>query len=114
MKFHSLTSIAELDEALKRAESEPIMLYKHSTRCNISDDALRLLETEGAKVEMPRSYYLDLIRYREVSNAIEERLNVRHQSPQVLVVFRGKVLYHESHWRISVEAILNAAKAALA
>lgn len=114
MKFHTLTSISELNEALQVADNEPVVLYKHSTRCNISDDALRLLETEGAKVEMPRSYYLDLIRYREVSNAIEERLGVRHQSPQVLVVFRGQVLYHKSHWRISIEAILNAAKAALA
>jgi bacillithiol system protein YtxJ len=36
-----------------------------------------------------------------VSNAIAAQLNVRHESPQVIVVKNGKAIFHESHHSIS-------------
>ena len=36
-------------------------------------------------------------RQRPVSNAMAERLGVRHESPQVFVVARGAVAWHSSH-----------------
>jgi bacillithiol system protein YtxJ len=51
----------------------------------------------GAKV-----YYLDLIKYRDLSNNIAERWQVRHESPQLLVLEGAKCIYHASHGEIDM------------
>ncbi len=53
-------------------------------------------------------YYLDLIKHRDVSNAVEDKLAVKHESPQVLVIKNGKCVYHASHNAISGKEILEA------
>ena len=50
-------------------------------------------------------HYLDLIRYRDVSNYIAERLSVYHESPQVILVKDGECTYEESHMGIYVAEI---------
>jgi bacillithiol system protein YtxJ len=51
-------------------------------------------------------YFLDLIQYRSLSNKIAEITGVEHQSPQVIVVSNGKVIYSESHSAINAKEIL--------
>ena len=46
-------------------------------------------------------YYLDLIQYRNVSNFIAQKLQVEHQSPQLLLVKNGKCIANASHNEIS-------------
>ena len=46
-------------------------------------------------------YYLDIISYRNVSNAIANKFHVNHESPQVLVMKSEKVIAHASHSVIS-------------
>ena len=50
-------------------------------------------------------YYLDLLEYRHISNAIAEKLNVFHESPQVLLVKNGECVYDASHLDISVSEL---------
>jgi bacillithiol system protein YtxJ len=42
-------------------------------------------------------YYLDLLSYRPISNLISVKFGVKHESPQMIVIKDGKVLFHESH-----------------
>ena len=49
--------------------------------------------------------YLDLIAYREVSNAIASKFNVFHESPQILLIQNGKCTYHASHSDITLEKV---------
>ena len=51
------------------------------------------------------SYYLDLLNHRDVSNAIAEKLEIEHQSPQMLVLKGGKVLGVSNHSDISAEEV---------
>ena len=51
-------------------------------------------------------YYLDLINYRDISNAIAEKYGIEHQSPQVLIVSGSKCIYDNSHFGISYDVIL--------
>ena len=46
-------------------------------------------------------YLLDLIQHRDISNQIAEELNVRHESPQLLIIQNGKAIHHASHIGIS-------------
>ncbi|NNE75600.1 MAG: DUF2847 family protein, partial [Pricia sp.] len=45
--------------------------------------------------------FLDLHKFRQLSGEIGNRFNVRHQSPQLLVIKNGEVAVHDSHGAIT-------------
>ena len=51
-------------------------------------------------------YFLDLIKYREISNKIAEDFDVRHESPQLIVFENGRPLNNASHQDISLSQII--------
>ncbi|MEO8682155.1 MAG: bacillithiol system redox-active protein YtxJ [Vicinamibacterales bacterium] len=104
--MHELTNLGDLEAALARASTHPVLFFKHSSTCGISaqahEEILALLAdsawpTEVCVVFVPEG--------RLVSNEIAKRLNVRHASPQVLLVQSGVVLWHASHFRVTAQAI---------
>jgi bacillithiol system protein YtxJ len=98
MNWHELKSMNGLDEVISRSVVKPQLIFKHSTRCYISKSVLRNFENDGQNLEeIYDLVFLDLISHRDVSNAIETRLQVRHESPQVLIVNNSKAVYHTSH-----------------
>jgi thioredoxin 1 len=100
--FHALTTLDELDAVLERAQDTPIVLYKHSRICPLS----ARMQEEVARLDQPSDppvYRVIIQDARPVSDAIANRLGVRHESPQVLVVYDDAVLHDASHGRISAE-----------
>ena len=94
----------QLQEMQIASHEKPVMIFKHSTRCSISAMALDRLERkwENDKIE---PYFLDLISHREISNQIAKDYGVAHESPQVLLIKEGKVIYHSSHMGIDTASI---------
>lgn len=93
--WSQLTSNEELDQII--ADSGNNIIFKHSTRCSISSMALSRFESSWEKREDVKVWYLDLLAYRNISNAIAEKLNVQHQSPQAIALKNGEVVAHSSH-----------------
>ena len=89
------------NNAIQISYNEPILIFKHSTRCSISSLALRKIETNWEDKFINNCYYLDLLSYRDISNKIADELDVFHASPQILVIKNGKCIYHTSHNNIS-------------
>jgi bacillithiol system protein YtxJ len=79
-------------------------VFKHSTRCSISSMAKNRVEREW-NLDFP-IYYLDLIKYRSVSNLIAAKSGIEHQSPQLIVFQNGLPVYDASHSGIAVSDIL--------
>jgi bacillithiol system protein YtxJ len=108
MRWKELTSIEELDGLVALSETVPVLILKHSTRCNISSMALSRLERnwndEDEQKVVP--FFLDLLAHRGVSAEIEKRFGVQHESPQVLLIRNGKSVYSESHSGINYADIL--------
>ena len=50
-------------------------------------------------------YFLDLLANRSISNEIESRFDVVHQSPQLIVLENGKAIYNASHQNIDLDKI---------
>ena len=50
-------------------------------------------------------YFLDLIRYRSISDKIAEDFAVSHESPQVLLIRNTECVYEESHSGIDMDEI---------
>jgi bacillithiol system protein YtxJ len=97
-KFHSLELIAQLDEIDAISEIKPVVIFKHSTRCSISRFALKQFDTAFNYPEDKIDWYLlDLLNHRDISNEMAHRYNVQHQSPQILVIRKGKAIYNDSH-----------------
>nr|WP_299343966.1 bacillithiol system redox-active protein YtxJ [Allomuricauda sp.] len=97
----SLTSTEQLEEIAKKSNTVPQVIFKHSTTCGISRMVLNMFTNSfnlGNEAEM---YFLDLHGYREVSNAIESRFGVIHESPQLLIIKNGEVNFHTSHGAIA-------------
>ena len=48
--------------------------------------------------------------HRPVSDAAAERLGLRHETPQAILVRDGKVIWNASHFRITAAHLNNALK----
>lgn len=109
MKWHQISSVNDIATIIDRSRVVPCLIFKHSTRCPISTMAKSRLEmnwgTEGERVE---AYFLDLIRYREVSDHIAGTFGVAHESPQALLIKDGNCAYDASHLNIRVDDLLPA------
>lgn len=104
--WRMLTDLGQLNELIELSHQQPVLIFKHSTRCSISRFALKNFENEYDFAEEDlQPYFLDLLEYRNVSNEIANRFNVMHQSPQILLIKQGKCVYDESHDGIEVAGL---------
>ena len=101
-----LIEFNQLDELLKLSEEKPVLIFKHSTRCGISSFALKKFQSNFDIAPNKLSlYFLDLLKYRQISTTIADHFKVRHQSPQVLLIYKGEAIYNDSHGSISIDEI---------
>lgn len=96
MEWNEMETRKDFERALERSHQQPVMLFKHSTRCPVSSMARKLTEQRWNHPGIA-AYHLDLIAHRDVSNAIAEVLAVDHESPQMILVKHGVVTQVLSH-----------------
>jgi bacillithiol system protein YtxJ len=108
MNWNQLTTINQLDLIDEESKTKPVMLFKHSTRCSISDAALGRMERKWQEENLAvlKPYYLDLIAHRDISNTIAERYNILHESPQALIISNGKCVLSQTHMSINLDEIM--------
>ncbi|MNK27393.1 hypothetical protein D3C87_457480 [compost metagenome] len=104
--WKKLESVKELDAIVEKSFEQKILIFKHSTRCFISKTVLKSFEKQMQGSDKDYSYYyLDLIANRDVSNEIENRFDITHQSPQLIALENGKAFYNASHQSIDLDQI---------
>ncbi|MEM6829307.1 MAG: bacillithiol system redox-active protein YtxJ [Bacteroidota bacterium] len=96
MEWKELNQVNQIESLKEESYEKPVLIFKHSTRCAISAMAINRLERQWRDSPMV-PYFLDLINYREISNLISEKLEVIHESPQVILLKDGEVIHHTSH-----------------
>jgi bacillithiol system protein YtxJ len=97
MHWNELTSMDQLELLEIQSQTQPVLIFKHSTRCSISRFALKQFENEFDLQDKIAPYFLDLLNHRDISNEIAFQFNVQHQSPQILLLKNRAVEYHTSH-----------------
>ncbi|HKC62142.1 MAG TPA: bacillithiol system redox-active protein YtxJ [Pyrinomonadaceae bacterium] len=85
-----------LNQLLTRSQTEPVILFKHSTTCPISAAAYRQMSEVGQEVSL-----VIVQRAREVSKEVEALTGIRHESPQVIVLRNGGAVWSASHFDIT-------------
>jgi len=106
MNWKVLQHIDQIEEIKESSHNKLQLLFKHSTRCVISKMALKNFENDFLLHDVIEAYYLDLIAHRNISNKIADDFGITHQSPQILLIKEGKVVYHESHEGIDANVLM--------
>lgn len=102
-----IESEEDLKKAIESFFTGKIAIFKHSTSCFISKTVLKNFEKEIENSDpRPQLYLLDLLAHRGISNKIASDFDVRHESPQLLVIENGKVINSASHQHISADQIV--------
>ncbi|MEY3322898.1 MAG: hypothetical protein RLZZ417_2481 [Bacteroidota bacterium] len=101
-----LTEEKQLDELITLSDDNPVFIFKHSTTCGISAQAKENLEIGTKNTDKKfLFYYLDLLKFRSVSNEIASRFEVHHQSPQIILLKNRKVIFTTSHHKIRTNTL---------
>ena len=120
-----LTPLEHLDELhrlIEESQSRPVLLFKHSHSCGASlealDELVAYLNDRGPERSTPHDgrsapqesrplqYAMVTVQtHRAVSNAVAQRLGVRHETPQALLVRDGRVVWSASHFRVTAAAV---------
>ena len=100
MSFINLDTIEKLDELFEQSKVKPVVIFKHSITCPISTDASSQMSIVNGDVNL-----VIVQTSRQISNEIESRTTLRHQSPQAIILKDGKPIYHASHYDITADAV---------
>src|SRR5258705_8327299 len=116
-----LTPLEHLDELhrlIEESQSRPVLLFKHSYTCGTSMEALDELvthlndrgpERSAPHESRPPQYAMVTVQtHRAVSNAVAQRLGVRHETPQALLIRDRRVVWSASHFRVTAAAVESA------
>lgn len=101
----ALKSVEQIEKIIDSSQSKPNIIFKHSTTCPISSIAKLRLDDHWDIPEDVDLYYLDLLKYRNISNQIAEQFDTVHESPQILVIKDGRCVYDVSHMDINVQEV---------
>ena len=105
-----IESTEAFEELLRVSAEGPVVLLKHSTRCPVSTYARREFDefVRGSDAAAVVCAMVLVVECREVSLVIAERLGVRHQSPQAIVIRDGEAVWNDSHERVTAAALSTA------
>ena len=97
---HRLASLSDAEAMLADSQQQPVLLFKHSTTCPVSMAAAAEIDAFEAAGGAPPCYVVVVQRARDVSAHLADVLDVRHESPQAVLVDAGTAVFAASHGRV--------------
>src|SRR4051812_3812272 len=97
-----MLELSALDDAIVESRQRPVLLFKHSRYCGVSCEALDELQAhiQGAPDDV--AYRVITVQtHRPISDAIAQRLGLRHETPQAILLRDEKIVWNASHFRIT-------------
>ena len=106
----NLHDVDSLDAAIAESRERPVLLFKHSRYCGVSCEALDELQAHIENGEPQGVAYkmITVQTHRPVSDAAAQRLGIRHETPQAILLRDGKVVWNASHFRITATKLTEA------
>lgn len=97
-----------LSSIIEKSEENPVVIFKYSSKCYTSEELKQKLEQ--AKVSGAIQYLIFLVVVQDspiLSKKIEAIFKIKHESPQIIVLYKNQVTYFESHDKIVIENLQN-------
>ena len=102
----ALSDLDMLEAAIAESVDRPVLLFKHSRTCGVSHEALDELRTHLERDTADASYTMITVQsQRHVSDEAADRLGVRHETPQAILIRNGRPVWKASHFRITAHAL---------
>jgi bacillithiol system protein YtxJ len=105
--FIDLLDKDALDRFLAQSNGDPAIIFKHSDSCGVSARAYAQMSGLEHAIGL-----VTVQEARAVSDEIENRMGLTHETPQVLIVQDGKVVWSASHGAIKADAVDKAVREA--
>ena len=107
--MHNLTHLSDLDmldAAIDESRERPVLLFKHSRTCGISAEALDELRSHLERGAAAAAYKVITVQsHRRISDEVADRLGVRHETPQAILLRDGRPVWKASHFRITADEL---------
>jgi len=103
--FVELHEDRDLEALFERSQKEPVVLFKHSTQCSRSADAQYELQLFMSKHPEVCCGIIFVIEDRTLSDEVEDRFGILHESPQVFLLSEGTVVWHAHHRQVTASAL---------
>lgn len=96
--MNSLHKDVVWQKVLDDSHDRPQLVFKHSSKCGASLEAHKKIKAIEQNEALESNMYIVIVQVAEdISNLIERDTGIKHETPQVLIVRDGEVVYHASH-----------------
>jgi bacillithiol system protein YtxJ len=101
-----LQETADFEAAIEESRLRPVLLFKHSRNCGVSCEALDELHAHLERADDTATYKVVTVQsHRSVSDHVADRLGIRHETPQAILLRDGRPVWSASHFRITADAL---------
>lgn len=97
----------DFDDLLTQSFKRPVLLCKFSPICGNTPVARDEIEIFLKSTDKILPYSIDVVHNRDLARAIAKEINIKHESPQVLLFVNGKCLFDEDHYHITDDSLRN-------
>ena len=97
-------SASHLSEILEKSEEGPVIIFKYSTECGSSSRLYLDLQKKIKEKVITNPVYIVTVQNQDaLSKNIAEFFEVQHESPQILIINKKKLIYTAHHDAIKTE-----------
>ena len=93
-----LKTIEEWNDVVDESNDHPILVIKHSTTCPISAAGYKAFQS--FETNLPK-YCVIVQTSKDVSQKIAEDVQLKHESPQAILLKNKKAVWNASHYDIN-------------
>jgi bacillithiol system protein YtxJ len=105
--------VKDFERLVADSQDKPVFLFKHSTSCPISASRWRLFQSFADRESRAAYHRVLVIQDRPMSMHVAQETGIRHQSPQAILLYRGRAVWDASHYSITEEDMTAALERAL-
>lgn len=96
-----------LSEIIDQSKTEPVIIFKYSNSCVTSTRLKVEFEEEIKNKKLLSPVFLVTVQtQKSLSKQIEDFFNIKHESPQIIVLKNGKVTFSANHTFIKIKDLL--------
>lgn len=102
-EFVEVADLTRLDQLFAASSEGTVVLFLHDPYCPISARAHKRVSEAGGEINL-----IDVSRQHDLSDAVQSRTGVRHESPQALVLRDAKAVWYASHGGVTTQGLSTA------
>ncbi len=96
-----------LSSIIEDSENKVVTIFKYSDDCGTSSRLADSIEKEVTEHNLQPIIYMVTVQTEPVlSRKIEEWFDIKHESPQIITILNGKVIYTDHHNNIKLEEFI--------